>query len=103
MNRKFHVVVAIAAGFLGSAIMQYAFGQNQAAVTKELRAESFVLVDAGNNVVGTFTSEPVPNAVTIVTPGAAPKVARHVVLRDAMGRIIWTPENPTKLVPLSVR
>jgi len=96
-------MVAIVAGLLGSAIMQYAFGQNQPAVTKEIRAQSFVLVDPANNVVGTFASEPFPNTVTLVVPGVPPKVPYHVVLRDPTGQVIWTPENPTKLVPLSSR
>jgi hypothetical protein len=103
LNRKLNFVVAIVAGFLGSTILQYAFGQSQPAVTKEVRAQSFVLVDPANNVVGTFASEPIPNTVTLVVPGAAPKLPYHVVLRDPAGRVIWSPENPTKLVPLSSR
>ena len=103
MNRKFTVVVAIVSGLFGSAVLRYAFAQNQPAVTREIRAQSFVLVDPANNVVGTFASEPVRNSVTVVEPGVPPKVPYHVVLRDPTGRVIWTPENPTKLVPLSVK
>lgn len=86
MNRKFNVVIAVVARLLGSAIMQYAFGQNQPAVAREIRAQSIVLVDPANVVVGTFTSELIPNGVSVLAPGVLPKsriVSCSAIRRDA--------------------
>jgi hypothetical protein len=76
-------VLALAAGFTGGILSRYiapgsAFAQAQP--PKEIRAESLVLVDSNNSVVGTFgVSSPVPK------PGAK----QTVVLLDANNREIW--------------
>ncbi len=114
MNQKLNLTVALAAGLVGSAIMRYiapapAFAQDQTPVAKEIRAQSFTLVDQANNVIGIFTSEPLPGAQVRVAPGSSVgvpspvRVPSHVVLRDQSGRIIWTPDSNTKLLPLTMR
>ncbi|HEY7390991.1 MAG TPA: hypothetical protein VH640_20910 [Bryobacteraceae bacterium] len=107
MSQKSHLIFAFVAGMAGAAVMHYAaptlaLAQDQTPVTKEIRAQSFALVDASNNVVGTFTSEPV-QGVTIRWPGTPSKVPSHIVLRDPNGRVIWTPDASTKMLPLAMR
>jgi len=110
LNQKLNLTVALAAGLVGSAIMHYvapplAFAQDQAPVAKEIRAQSFTLVDQSNNVIGIFTSEPLLGAQARIAPGlpVPVKAPSHVVLRDQSGRVIWTPDSNTKLLPLTMR
>lgn len=108
MSQKFYLMVAVVAGMIGSAIMHYAapplaFAQDQSSITKEVRAQSFVLIDSSNNVIGTFTSEPLPGFQARVAPGTSVTVPSHIVLRDANGRLIWTPDNYARMVPLTIR
>jgi hypothetical protein len=114
LNQKLNLIVALAAGLVGSAIMHYiapplAFAQDQAPVARDIRAQSFTLVDQANNVIGIFTSEPLPGAQVHVAPGSSVRVPSpvrvpsHVVLRDQNGRVIWTPDSNTKLLPLTMR
>ena len=77
MNNKLVMVFALIAGFGGGLLSRYlappsAFAQNQAAVTKEIRAESFTLVDSMNRPVGTFVSAPAGPLPPPPPPGAAP-------------------------------
>jgi hypothetical protein len=53
-------------------------------VTKEIRAESFALVDQYDNVVGTFAAEP-----------KGIRLPARIVLRDSYGREIWTAGGST--------
>jgi hypothetical protein len=48
-------------------------------VTREIRAESFAIVDQYGHVVGTFTAEPMGGV----------RDPMRIVLRDAHGREIW--------------
>jgi hypothetical protein len=107
MNSKLTVVLAFAAGLLGSAVFRYAgpssvFAQDQTPVAKEIRAQNIVLVDQGNNVIGTFTSEAGPGSVRI-GPRVEVTSPLRIVLRDRNGRTIWTPGENTKLLPLSLK
>jgi hypothetical protein len=84
MNRKFTVGLALAAGLAGGLLSRYISPSSALAQTqppREIRAESFVLVDANDNVIGTFrASVPVPK------PGG---LKRTVVLMDANNQEIW--------------
>jgi hypothetical protein len=78
MNRTFAVFLALGAGLMGGLLSQYiaplpAFAQTQA--QREIKAQSFVLVDDKANIVGTFR----PSADRTPT----------VVLLDRNGREIW--------------
>ncbi len=88
MNKTLTVVPAIAAGFLGGIVTRYvappaAFAQTQAPATKEVRAESFALVDSSDHTVATFTVESGAGS-------ASNSHSRRVVLRDAHGHTIWS-------------
>ena len=53
MSQKSHLIFAFVAGLVGSGIMHYvaptlAFAQDQTPVAKEVRAQSFTLVDPSN-------------------------------------------------------
>ena len=90
MTQKWTLVIALAAGFVGGAISNRfslvpVHAQNSNASPKEIRAQSFVLVDPSDRALGTFTVEPlVPQYVK-----GRPVVEPHVVLRDSEGREIW--------------
>ena len=108
MNNKLTIVVALAAGLSGSALMRYvappvAFAQDRTPVAKEIRAQSFTLVDQSNNVIGVFTSEPVQGAFRDVPGSSTAKGPMHIVLRNPNGRVIWSPDDNTKLLPLTMR
>ena len=90
MNKTLTVALALAAGFVGALLTRYiappaAFAQNQAPVAKEIRAQSFTLVDSSDHVAGTFTVEPV-NRV----PSPNQVLPQRIVLRDSNGREIWS-------------
>ena len=60
MNKTLTATLALAAGFIGGLLTRYiappvALAQNQAPITKEIRAQSFTLVDPSDHTVGTFT------------------------------------------------
>jgi len=98
MNKN--VIVALIAGLLGGLVTRYispppAFAQNQPPVAKEIRAQSFVLVDQSDHAVGTFMAEPVRG-----TPG--PFTPIRIVLRDFTGREIWS-AGGSPIQPLSAR
>lgn len=99
MNNKLNVAVALFAGLAGGMLTRYiappsVFAQTQnTAVTKEVRAQSFTLVDQYDNVAGTFTAESM-GSPNIILPGdgSAPRVQRRpsrIVLRDSYGHEIW--------------
>jgi hypothetical protein len=94
MNRTITVALALAAGFVGALLTRYlapppAFAQNQAPptkVAKEIRAQSFTLVDPLDRVAGTFSVEPLdrfPQSLNQLP-------SQRIVLRDSNGREIWT-------------
>jgi len=78
MNRTFTLSLALGAGLMGGLLSRYiaplpAFAQTQA--QREIKAQSFVLVDDKDNIVGTFK----PSADRTPT----------VVLQDRNGRELW--------------
>jgi len=100
MNNKLVIAVAVLAGLAGGMLTRFiapapVFAQAPVqvlpgpvpavpaapspTVTKEIRAESFTLVDNFGNVVGTFAAEP----MGIRRPA-------RVVLRDSYGHEIWS-------------
>ena len=116
---KLNVALALAAGLLGGLLTCYigppsAFAQNQAPVAKEIRAQSFTLVDSSNRTIGTFTSDADgPPPVAVQPPpggGIAPLTPRRdrpssrsrIVLRDSDGREIWS-AGEAQIRPLSQR
>jgi hypothetical protein len=118
MNNKFNVSIALAAGLLGGLVTRFApsaaFAQNPAPATKEIRAQSFTLVDASNRPVGTFTSEmdgsPAPTPPTGIAPTPTPPPSGRgttgrprIVLRDSAGREIWSAGDTAQIRPALVR
>jgi len=110
MDKNLSIALALGAGLLGGLITRYvappaAFAQNQAPIAKEIRAQSFTLVDPMDRAVGTFTFEPadIPQLSPQPAPGrSAPVRNGRIVLRDSSGRQIWTAGgNPIR--ELSVR
>ena len=102
MNKTLTATLALVAGFLGGLFTRYiappvALAQNQAPITKEIRAQSFTLVDPSDHTVGTFTYESGP-AVAFVRPKTPPRI----VLRDSGGRELWS-AGGTAVRPLSER
>jgi hypothetical protein len=83
-----------------------AFAQNPAPTSKEIRAQSFTLVDSANGTVGAFTTEvgaptalpgvaPIPptsNPSPVPPSGRGPSAPR-IVLRDSSGREIMEPRR----------
>ena len=113
MNKTFNVALALAAGLLGGQLTHYiaplaAFAQvqvppspvpgvaNSRPITKEIRAQSFTLVDQADHTVGTFMVEPTPPV------RRDSKVGARIVLRDSYGREIWS-AGGSAILPLSER
>ena len=111
MNKTFNVALALAAGLLGGQLTHYiaplaAFAQvqvppspapgvpNNRPITKEIRAQSFTLVDQADHTVGTFMG--------INAALADSKVRARIVLRDSYGREIWS-AGGSAILPLSER
>jgi hypothetical protein len=99
MNNKLVIAIALVAGLVGGILARYvvppsAFAQNQAPVTKEVRAQSFTLVDSSNRAVGTFSFEPQPPPPPPNATGPTPQDSfqgpRRIVLRNSAGREIWS-------------
>ncbi len=87
--QKLNLTLSLAAGLLGGFIsrnvaLPSAYAQNPPPVTKEVRAQSFTLVDAMDRTVGTFMVEPGFERINRV--GAQGKI----VLRDPSGRELWS-------------
>ena len=90
MNKALTVTLALVAGLVGGLLTRYivppvALAQNQAPITKEIRAQSFTLVDPSDHTVGTFTYEPAPRSFAI-----RPTTPPRIVLRDSGGRELWS-------------
>ena len=96
MSTRLTTALALAAGLAGGLGSRFiapptAHAQAQQQPTQEIRAQSVVLVDASNEVIGKFTSETqqrfmtLPNGQTVRIPGIS-----RILLRDATGREIWS-------------
>jgi hypothetical protein len=115
MNKTFMIALALGAGLLGGMLTRYiappaAYAQDQPAA-KEIRAQSFTLVDQFDHTAGTFSYEPLPGArMTLPRPqfgGNQPPVDRlapgRIVLRDASGHEIWSAGANSLIRPVSER
>lgn len=104
---KTTVITALAAGLLGGLLSRYiapqtALAQNAPNVAKEVRAQSFTIVDASGRVIGTFTADiPLPPPGVVPTPRGRTAWPNGIVLRDSDGREIWS--AGLTLRPLSQR
>src|ERR1700674_27899 len=117
MDKTLSVALAVVAGLLGGVLTRYiappaAFAQNKAPAAKEIRAQSFTLVDSSNRVAGTFTVDTPSTEPNALPPGAQPRVpsprgggpsGTRIVLRDSNGREIWSAGDPAQLRPASER
>jgi hypothetical protein len=105
MNNKLNVALALFTGLAGGMLTRYiapqpAFAQAQAP-TKEIRAQTFTLVDPSDRTVGTFSVEGGPVVYGVGPDGKTyqrgpnlgdPRnaVRQRIVLRDATGQEIWS-------------
>jgi hypothetical protein len=112
MNTRLTVAIAIVSGLSGGLLARYVapppvFAQDQATpITKEIRAQNFVLVDSFNRTIGAFTAERVsrPPGGAGVLPGATfvgrmpPKYPplMRMVLRGSDGQEIWSVTEDSK-------
>jgi hypothetical protein len=91
MNQKWTLPLALAAGFVGSALFHglslvSVHAQVPSASPKELRARSFVLVDDSDTVLGRFA---VGNPSIGFRGRVRPKFG-YIQLFDSSGNEIWT-------------
>jgi hypothetical protein len=114
MNKTLTIALGLSAGLLGGLLTRYiappaAHAQDQAAVAKEIRAQSFTLVDQFDHTAGTFAYEPPPGArMMLQRPPSinqpAPRVGPgRIVLRDANGREIWSAGADALIRPVTER
>jgi hypothetical protein len=83
MHQRLNLVFALAAGLSGGVLSRYivpvtVFAQTPAPAPREIRAQSFIVVDDKSNVVGTFKR-------SVPKPGETPTV----VLLDQDGMEVW--------------
>ena len=88
MNSKFTLPVAVAAGLAGGLLSRFVapapvLAQTQPAAPKEVRAQSFVLVDSRGTAYGLL--------------GFNPQGRPVIKLLDATGRTLWTTESGLRL------
>jgi hypothetical protein len=108
MQHKLNIALALLAGVAGGMLTRFiapptVAAQNQPQVVEEVRAKSFVIVDAMNRAVGTFTAEPAPGGLTVIRPGnppMPPQVPSRIVLHDAQGREVWSAGHGARVMPL---
>jgi hypothetical protein len=116
MNKTLTIVLALGAGLLGGILTRYiappaAHAQDQAAIAKEIRAQSFTLVDQFDHTAGTFAYEPLPGARMMLrrppfTDNQTPPdrvIPGRVVLRDAGGHEIWSAGANSLIRPVTER
>jgi hypothetical protein len=92
MKKHLNLGLALVAGLLGGLLSRYiappaAFSQNLTPVTKEIRAQSFVIVDADGRTVAAFA--PDPALLKLARLAGQPLLGRILVL-DSNGREIWS-------------
>ena len=92
MNRKLNLGLSLAAGLLGGMLSHYIFSepvhaQVQTPPAKEIRAQSFVLVDDQGVPAGVFGFE---------KDGGA-----SIQLMNKAGKVIWIANGKANLAPLS--
>lgn len=98
MQNKLNVTLALLAGLAGGMLTRFVApptvsAQDQPPPVQEIRARSFVFVDAQNRTVGTFSVEPAQNHEMILRPGQPPLLIpgrSRITLRDDQGREIWS-------------
>jgi hypothetical protein len=83
--KKLNLALALASGLVGGLVSHYLIpqtveAQSPAPPAKEIRAQSFVLVNESGSVLGKFT----------VDGGGKPAIR----LFDARGREVWSAEGP---------
>jgi len=108
MQHKVNIALALLAGAAGGMLTRFVApptvsAQNQPQVVQEVRARSFIIVDAMNRAVGTFTAEPAPGRLTVTRPGNPPmplQVPSRIVLHDAQGREVWSAGPGARVMPL---
>jgi hypothetical protein len=103
MTNKTTIAMALGAGILGGMLTRYVAppsvsAQDKAPVTREMRAQSFVLVDPADRVVGTFSTEPARGLRMGRPPQPLGTAPRNVVLRDSTGHLLWSTDGG--VVPL---
>jgi hypothetical protein len=114
MNKN--IAIALIAGLIGGLGTRYispapVFAQTPAPTTKEIRAQSFTLVDPSDRTIGTFSAEPVANRrrAIIRNPGGDQTIVdispMRIVLRDSTGRELWSaePGDGAGVHPLTLR
>ncbi len=114
MNTRLTVTVSLLAGLLGGLVTRYVtpsvvLAQDKAPITREVRAQSFTLVDSSDHAIGTFAAEPLAGTVTVlVDPDSpsngqsAPRMVRpqmRIVLRDSNGREMWSAGSGVRMLP----
>jgi hypothetical protein len=92
MNKKLNIAFALLAGLASGLLSRYiapplVFAQDQASISKDIRAQSFTLVDSSDHTVGTFTAEPISGPT--YRPPAKNQPQMRIVLRDSTGCEIW--------------
>jgi hypothetical protein len=115
MNKTLTIALALGAGLFGGMLTRYiappaAHAQDQTAVAKEIRAQSFTLVDQYDHTAGTFAFEPQQGAGMMLRRGTFDKPAiperalpGRIVLRDAAGHEIWSAGANLLIRPVSER
>jgi hypothetical protein len=89
MNQKWTLLLALAAGFVGSALFHglslvSVYAQVPSASPKEIRAQSFVLVDDSNTALGRISVR-YPSSISRVRYKSG-----YIQLFDSSGNEIWT-------------
>ncbi len=108
MQHRLNIAIALIAGLAGGMLTRFVApptvaAQDQPQVVQEVRAKSFVIVDALNRAVGTFTAEPVPGGLTVIRPGNPPvpiQIPSRIVLHDGQGREVWSAGPGARVMPL---
>ena len=109
------IVAALIAGLFGAVATRIispapVSAQNQA--TREIRSQSFTLVDPSDRTVGTFSAEPVfgRRRAFIRNPGGPDQTVldaspMRIVLRDSAGRELWSaePADGASVRPLTLK
>jgi hypothetical protein len=92
MNQKLNLGLSLAAGLLGALLSHYVspelvHAQTQIVPAKEIKAQSFVLVDGQGTTAGVIGFDKDGNA--------------SIKLLDKAGKIVWTAGAKPSLAPLS--